>query len=179
MKVTRIIAAAAVSALLAGTAHAQATNTANCTGGTASASNCRVQNTVSATIPWVARMDIASATTLPSPTAENFGTTAGLSTSSPTALTVSANAGVTITATAATASWTGPYAKPASDLRIFLPAAPTTFLTLSNTTGQPVFSSTTATASSTVNIGYNVLYSWGTDVPGSYSLAVNYTLTSP
>jgi hypothetical protein len=179
MKVTRIIAAAAMSAVLAGTAQAQATNTANCTGGTPSASPCRVQNTVQATIPWVARMEIASATTLPSPTAEDFGALGGKSTTSPTALTVSANAGVTVTATAATAAWSGPYAKPASDLRIFLPAAPTTFLTLNNTTGQPVFTSTAATAASTINIGYNVLYSWGSDVPGSYSLAVNYTLTSP
>jgi hypothetical protein len=178
MKVTRIIAAVAMSTVLAGTAQAQ-TNTANCTGGTASASPCQVQNTVSATIPWVARMEIASATTLPSPTAQDFGATGGKSTTTPTALTVSANAGVTVTATAATAAWSGPYAKPASDLRIFLPASPSTFLTLNNTTGQPVFNSTAATAATTVNIGYNVLYSWGTDVPGSYSLAVNYTLTSP
>lgn len=178
MKVTRIIAAAAMSAVLAGTAQAQ-TNTANCTGGTPSASPCRVQNTVSATIPWVARMEIASATTLPSPTAEDFGAAGGKSTTTPTSLTVSANAGVTVTATAATASWSGPYAKPASDLRIFLPASPTTYLTMNNTTGQPVYTSATAASGATVNIGYNVLYSWGTDVPGSYSLAVNYTLTSP
>lgn len=178
MKVTRIIAAAAMSAVLAGTAQAQA-NTANCTGGTPSASPCRVQNTVSATIPWVARMSIASATTLPSPIAEDFGNTAGKSTTAPTTLTVSANAGVSVTATAASAIWTGPYAKPASDLRIFLPSAPTSFLALNNTTGQPVFSSTTPTSSTNVDIGYNVLYSWGTDIPGSYTLAVNYTLTSP
>ena len=129
--------------------------------------------------PEIARMQIAASTTLPSPTADDFGNTDGKSTTTPTQLTVSANAGVTITATAATASWSGPYAKSASDLRIFLPSAPTTFLALNNTTGQQVFQSTSPTAATTVNIGYNVLYSWGTDVPGSYSLAVNYTLTSP
>jgi hypothetical protein len=179
MKVTRIIAAAAMSAVLAGTAQAQGPNTANCTGGTPSASPCQVQNTVSATIPWVARMSIASATTLPSPLAEDFGNSAGKSTTTPTTLTVSANAGIAISATAATAAWSGPYAKPAADLRIFLPSAPTTYLALNNVTSQPVFSSTTATASTNVDIGYNVLYSWGSDVPGSYSLTVNYTLTSP
>lgn len=181
MKVTRIIAAVAMSTVLAGTAQAQATNTANCTGGTpsAAANACFVRNTVTATIPWVARMEITTATTLPSPTAEDFGALGGKSTTAPTALTVSANAGVTVTATAATAAWSGPYAKPATDLRIFLPASPSTFLTLSSTAGQTVFTSTAATSASLVNIGYNVLYSWGSDVPGSYSLAINYTLSSP
>lgn len=175
MKVTRIIAAAIMTAAMAGTAHAQ-TNTANCTGGTPSASPCRVTNEVQATIPWVARMEIAQTTSLPSPLAEDFGSTAGKSTTSPTVLTVRSNAGVTVSAQAAAATWTGPFAKPAADLRLIVPG---------NTNAQPlnasvqVFQSAAATAATNLNLNYNVLYSWGTDVPGNYSLVVNYTLTSP
>ena len=69
MKVTRIIAAAAMSAVLAGTAQAQVTQ--NCTGTTTTGpTGCQVVNTVSASVPIVARLVLSSATTtLTAPTA--------------------------------------------------------------------------------------------------------------
>jgi hypothetical protein len=180
MKVTRIIAAAAISAALAGTAQAQ--TIVNCTSATATrfdAATCLLTNTVSATVPWVARMELAAATTLPTPTAVDFGNTTGRSTTTPTVLTVRANAGFRVTVSVPAARWTGPTGsnKASSDLRIFTDLAPTP-VALSST-GISIFTSAAASAGQAINIGYNVLYNWATDVPGAYTLGVNYTLTSP
>jgi hypothetical protein len=35
------------------------------------------------------------------------------------------------------------------------------------------------TSGTTFNIFYNTIYNFTTDIPGSYSLVVNYTLTAP
>ena len=184
MKVTRIIAAAVMSAVLAGTAQAQGPVPAvNCTGDLTSrwSTPCSIGNTVQASVPFVARMEMQSSTTLPQPVANDFGNTAGLSTPSatPTVLTVRANAGYKVTATAAANTWTGPVgsSKASTDLRVFVNNS-TTMQALS-TTGVNIFTESTPTAGTAINIGYNVLYQWLTDVPGSYSLAVNYTLTAP
>ncbi|WP_439642651.1 hypothetical protein [Gemmatimonas sp.] len=182
MKVTRIIAAAAMSAVLAGTAQAQATPSVNCVSASATRfdpATCFLTNTVTAHIPWVARMELASATTLPTPTAADFGAAAGRSTTTPTVLTVRANAGFRVTVSAPSATWTGPAgsSKPARDLRIFTDVA-TTPVALSST-GVSIFSSTSASAGRAINVGYSVLYNWTTDGPGAYTLGVNYTLTSP
>jgi len=179
MKVTRIIAAAAMSAVLAGTAQAQVTQ--NCTGTTTPGpTGCQVVNTVSASVPIVARLVLSSATTtLTAPTAADFGTTAGVADASAVALTVRANAAYRITASTAATSWTGPTGstKAIGDLRL----STDNFATLSALTsaGVQIASGAAPTAGNTIQIGYNVLYNWTTDLPGGYSLPVRYTLTSP
>lgn len=184
MKVTRIIAAAVMSAVLAGTAQAQGPVPAvNCTGDLTSrwSTPCSIGNTVQANVPFVARMEMVSSTTLPQPVAADFGTDAGLNTpsSNPTVLTVRANAGYKVTATAAASTWTGPAgsSKASSDLRVFVNNS--TSMQPLSTNGVDIFTESTPTAGTAINIGYNVRYQWMTDVPGNYSLAINYTLTAP
>lgn len=184
MKVTRIIATAAVmSAVLAGTAQAQgpATPTVNCTGTTSArwTTPCQIANTVSAAVPFVARMELTAATTLPAPIAEDFGVATGKSTTTPTVLTVRANAGYKVTASAAAATWTGPTGsnKAVSDLRLTTDGF-ANLRTLTQT-GVDIFTASAPTAGTNIDIGYNVLYNWTTDVPGNYQLAINYTLTAP
>lgn len=110
-------------------------------------------------------------TTLTAPRSQDFGATAGVSSSGPT-LTVKANTNYTLTATAANPTWTGGgNNKPASDLRFSVNGG--SFGALGQV-GQGA-----ATAGKAYAIGYNTLYAWTTDKPGNYSLVVNYTLTSP
>lgn len=176
MKVTRIIAAAAMSAVLAGTAQAQV----NCTGSTSTGpANCSVTNTVNVNVPYVASLGIsAAATSLTAPTAADFGTTTGINNGSAVTLAIKANSSYKITAQAGTANWNGGNNnKPAGDLKITTDNfATATALTSS---GVVIATGANATAGSNVTIGYNVIYNWTTDAPGAYSLAVNYTLTSP
>jgi hypothetical protein len=177
MKVTRIIATAAMSAVLAGTAQAQALN---CTGTTsAGPTNCSVTNTVNVSVPYVASLQVSSATTnLTAPTAANFGASAGVSDANAISLTVKANSSYKVTASAAAATWTGgTHSKSAGDLKLSIDNFSTT--SALSTAGVQIASGASATASSNISIGYNVVYNWTTDAPGAYSLAVNYTLTSP
>lgn len=101
----------------------------------------------------------------------DFGTSAGVASNGPT-LTVSANAGYTLTASPNAASWSGPGTKPATDLKMNVGGGSYAAL------GQ-VGTATAATASTSYVVGYNTIYNWTTDIPGSYSLVVNYTLTAP
>lgn len=176
MKVTRIIAAVAMSTVLAGTAQAQQ----NCTGTpSARPANCSVTNNVQTSVPFVARLTLSAATTqLTAPQAENFGVTAGISDANVLTLDVKSNAGFKITASAQTASWIGGSGnKGAADLKLttdnFANSAAL------STTGVALATETAPTAGKTYNIGYNVVYNWTTDTPGAYALAVNYTLTAP
>lgn len=176
MKVTRIIAAAAMSAVLAGTAEAQV----NCTG-TASAgpTNCTVTNAVTTNVPYVARLQVsAAATTLTAPVAANFGDANGVSDNNALTLTVRANSSYKITASAASATWTGGSGnKQVSDLKLSVDNF-TSAVTLS-TSGVQLAMGASPTAGANYVVGYNTMYNWLTDTPGSYNLTVNYTLTSP
>lgn len=177
MKVTRIIAAAAMSAVLAGTAQAQV----NCTGSSsAHMQNCTATNQVSASVPYVARIQIsAPTTTLTMPTAENFETTEGVSDANAVSLSVKANAGYKITASAATANWLGGSgSKEVSDLSITTDNFANKSA-LSSTGTVAIATANAPTGGTTYNIGYNVKYNWLTDTPGTYTLTVNYTLTAP
>ena len=169
------VAVAVVSVVGAGSAQAQI----NCGGAgeavlTGVGTPCRVTSTVSATVPTVARLSIDNAlTTLTAPLAADFGTAAGVTSNGPT-LSVSANAGYTLTAAAAAANWTGPAtsSKPSTDLKMKVGAGSIVAL------GQ-VGTASAATANTDYVIAYNTIYNWTTDIPGSYSLVVNYTLTAP
>jgi len=178
MKFAKIVVLTAMSAVATATT-ASAQVILNCGGAGeaaigAATTTCRVTNTVSATVPTVARLEISSATTtLTAPLAADFGTSGGVNSAGPT-LTVRANAGYTLTASAAAATWTGPAtsAKPATDLKMNVDGGGNVAL------GQ-VGTSTAATAGQPYVIAYNTIYNWTTDIPGGYSLVVNYTLTAP
>jgi len=175
MKFAKLLVVTAMSAVAA-TAHAQ--TLINCGGATEagigpSTTSCRLTNQVNASVPTVARLEITSTSTnLTAPLAADFGTAAGVNSTGPT-LTVRANAGYVLTSAPAAATWTGPATsnKLASDLKMSVNAGSTVAL---GTVG-----SGSATAGVDYAIGYNVIYNWTTDIPGSYSLVVNYTLTAP
>ena len=179
MKVTRIIAAAAMSAVLAGTAHAQVT--VNCTGTTTTGpTGCQAVNTVSAAVPFVARLALsAAATTLTAPTATDFGTTAGVTNANAITLSVRANSAYRVTASTAAATWVGPTGstKPVGDLRLSTDNFATSVVL--TTAGVQIASGTAPTATASLQIGYNVVYNWTSDLPGTYQLPIRYTLTSP
>jgi len=150
---------------LAAAAAAQQT----CDGG----ASCQLTVAATATINSVARLSIsATSTPLTTPSAADFGNAAGVASIGPT-LTVKANAGYTLTASAGSGTWTGGgNNKPATDLKMKVNGGTLTVL------GQ-VGQSTTATAGTTYAIAYNTIYNWTTDAPGSYSLVVKYTLSAP
>jgi hypothetical protein len=176
MKSTAFLMAATLVLATASTAGAQVQN---CTG-TASAgpSSCTVTNTVSATVPYVARLTLSqAATTLTAPAAADFGTT-GVVDAAAITIDVKANSAYTLTASAATANFSGPSgsAKRAGTLAFTTNASTYTAL---STTGGTVGTGSAATAGTVFTIGYRTAYAWTVDAPGTYSLAVNYTLTAP
>ena len=130
--------------------------------------------TATSTVNSVARLTVTSTTTtLTAPKAVNFGAAAGVTTTGPT-VTVMSNTGYTLTASAGTATWSGPpgTTKPASDLKMKVDAGSIVPL------GR-VGSATAGTASAPYAITYNTVYGFTTDKPGTYTLVVNYTLTAP
>jgi hypothetical protein len=158
----------------AGAAGAQPSSIAGEAVITSSSTTCRLTNTVSATVPTVARLTITSlTTTLTAPLAQDFGTAAGVPSTGPS-LNVKANVGYLLTASPAAATWSGPAtsAKPASDLKMNVNGG-------SNVALGQVGTSPNPTATTDYAIGYNTIYNWTTDIPGVYSLVVNYTLTAP
>lgn len=89
------------------------------------------------------------------------------------ALLVRANVNWSLTATAS--AWTAPYAKPISDAAFSTTGgAPFTAFTGSAQT----LSTGTATAGTTVNMSYRVNWALATDVPGTYTLPVAFTISS-
>jgi hypothetical protein len=159
------IALVGLSAGLARTAVAQQT----CNGG----ASCPLTVSATATINSVARLSISSpTTTLTTPSVADFGSATGVNSTGPT-LTVKSNTGYTLTASAASSTWSGGNNnKPATDLKMTVNGASPIAL------GQ-VGQSANATGGTTFTIGYNTIYSFTVDTPGSYSLVVKYTLSAP
>jgi len=167
MRSLLLISAAVVSAANAHVARAQGT----CNGGT---SPCTVPVAATATINTEAVLTISSAnTTLTVPKASDFGSSAGVTSAGPT-ITVSSNAGYTLTASADASTWSGPAgtSKPAGDLKMKVGAGSVVALGV-------VGSSSAGTAATVYGISYNTIYNFTTDKPGTYTLVVNYTLTAP
>jgi hypothetical protein len=152
--------------------------TINCGGSSEPAigATCLVSNQVNVTVPSVARLTIdATSTGLTAPQAAEFapGGTGHSDPSGPT-LTVAANVNWTVTASTGAALWTGGSAtKPAADLTVTNDAGATYHaFPFAVSTGTP-------TSGSAKQVGYHTNYSFTIDTPGTYSLVVNYTLTSP
>lgn len=161
---------ALLSSALASVAVAQCNGTIS-----AGHSTCTLPVVATAVINTVAKLSTTSlTTTLSAPQAIDFGTSAGVTTAGPT-FTVKSNRAFALTASAATATWTGPSgtSKPASDLKMKVGAGGTVVGL------GPVGTSSTGTAGTTFDIFYNTIYNFETDKPGAYSLVVNYTLTAP
>lgn len=161
------MATAVLGVMLASNAAAQ------CNGG----ASCIVPVVATANVNAVARLSInngsSATTTLNAPKAADFQNAAGVNSPGPT-LNVMANASYVLTATAAASTWSGPSgsSKPATDLKMSVGGGAAIAL------GQ-VGSSTTGTATTNYVIGYNTIYNWTTDAPGSYTLVINYTLVAP
>ncbi len=141
---------------------------------------CSVSLNAQRTTVYAARLELsAGATSLAVPTPAAFNSPAGINTPNAVTLTVRSNAAHTITVSAATATFAGgTNTKPASSLRFSADNFATAALPVAGT-GSALVSAAPATAATLYTIGYNTTYNWLTDPPGTYSLQVRYTLTSP
>lgn len=176
MKISKMFAAAVLTAVVSGAASAQ-TSTINCGGATEAAigATCIVSNTVSATIASVARLSITgpATTVLTAPLAADFGTAGSgnqVLTTGPS-LAVSANVAHTVTASSPT-NFSGPGTKPATDLQIKINGGAPTAIGTIGFENAP-------TNLATYNLVFGTKYNWTVDVPGTYTLALTFTLTSP
>jgi hypothetical protein len=143
----------------------------------ASPFHCTVGVSASATVNRVAQLSITTTTTtLTTPKSTDFGKAAGVNTTGPT-VTVKTNTGYALTASATGWTGTGNTSKPLSDLKmsVSVNGGAAGALTALGTVG----TSSSGTASTTYAIGYNTIYNWTVDKPGSYSLVVKYSLTAP
>jgi len=176
MKFAKLFVLTAMTAVVTA-AGAQAQGLINCGGSGEAAlsgpSACIVTNTVSATVPTVARLEITTTTTtLNAPLAADFNNAAGVTSGGPT-LTVRSNNTYSLTASANTPFWSGGAGnKPSSDLKMKVGAG--SFVALGSVDAAGV-----KTAGTNYVIGYNTIYNWLVDVPGTFSLQVDYTLTAP
>lgn len=142
---------------------------------------CTITNTASATVGDILKLSLntAAPTDLGTPTAADFD--AGyMDAAGPTA-TVKANRpwSVAVSGAAASFTYTGALAdpnKPATDLKWGTAAG-----TYPNDMGSSavLFSGASGTAGSSQQVFYRTLFAYDKDVPGTYSLTVNFTLSAP
>jgi hypothetical protein len=174
MRCLRLFAVAllALSLSLARPVAAQTTCTTN---------GCALINTITVNVPVVVQLDISTVSTaLSAPSNVNYGTVASPGTPTSDAgptLTVHANRSWTLSVSAPAAFTPGgasTYNKPSGDVQVVNGA---TVLTLGTAT--QTIASGSATASTPAAVTYKTKYVWTLDTPGSYSLAVSYTLTAP
>lgn len=168
-----------VAAWLLGGASGAAAQTA-CNGG----GSCAVVVTLRLPRPYVARLTLSqSTTTVPQPTAADFA--AGFKDVAGPTLTVKANAPYRVTIQAAQSRWsyTGQAAapnKPASALLWSGSAAgPYTSSASSSTVWPANGLAAPATAGQSIPLFYRTQWTWTTSPPGTYTLPVNLTITSP
>lgn len=142
--------------------------------------NCTLNVASSLTIPTVIRLSIDDTTTsLTTPTEANFNS--GSSSSTGPSITIQSNSPWTLYIRAGAATWTGVGAgaranKPAGDLG-WNTTGGASYTAM--TTIDAVVTSGTRTASNITQIYYQVNWSWPLDTPGTYSLVVQDTVTSP
>lgn len=150
-----------------------------------STTSCSVAVTFRLPQPTVISLALSSATTtIPALTAQVLS--AGSTVVAGPSLTVRANAPYRVTVQSATTTWsyTGAASnplKPASDLSWGTTNAGPWVSSATSSTLWPTGTLTTApaTAGQTLSLFYRTLWTWTSTPPGSYSLPVNITLTSP
>ena len=157
--------------------------TAQCTASGAPA-NCGVPGSVSMTAGRVVRLQMtAGSTPLTAPSPADFD--AGFNSTAGPTLTVSANAPWSLNVRAASAVWTATNTSPGAPARANKPAGDLKWSTASGgsfsalTTTDTNLVSGAATASTATTLYFQTLYNWTLDTPGSYTLSVVLTLTSP
>jgi hypothetical protein len=170
-------------ASLVGVVCAPTMSLAQCTASGAPA-NCGVPGSVSVTAGRVVRLQMsAGSTTLTAPTTSDFD--AGFNSTTGPTLTVSANAPWTLHIRAATALWSATNTTPGVNARANKPAGDLKWSTASDggfaalSTSDANLFGGSATASDATTLYFQTVYNWSLDTPGSYSLSVVLTLTSP
>ncbi len=151
---------------------------------TGAPASCGLPGSVSMTAGRVVRLQmIPGSTSLTAPTPTDFD--AGLNSTTGPTLTVSANAAWTLHMRASTAVWAATNTSPGAPARVNKPAGDLKWSTASNgtfaalTTTDVNLVTGAAGANSMTTLFFETLYSWTLDTPGSYSLAIVLTLTSP
>ena len=151
---------------------------------TGAPASCGVPGSVSMTAGRVVRLQMSpGSTSLTAPTPADFD--AGFNSTTGPTLTVSANAAWTLQIRAAAATWTATNTSPGAPARTNKPAADLKWSTASGgsfvalTTSDASLVAGPATASSATTLFFQTLYSWTLDTPGSYSMSIVLTLTSP
>jgi len=125
----------------------------------------------------------AGSTPLTAPSPADFD--AGFNSTAGPTLTVSANAPWSLNVRAASAVWTATNTSPGAPARANKPAGDLKWSTASGgsfsalTTTDANLVSGAATASTATTLYFQTLYNWTLDTPGSYTLSVVLTLTSP
>jgi hypothetical protein len=173
----------AIMMALAATGVLSASAQAQCTASGAPDS-CGLPGSVSMTAGRVVQLQMsAGSTSLTAPTPTDFD--AGFNSTTGPTLTVSANAAWTLHIRAAAATWTATNTSPGVPARINKPAADLKWSTASSgsfaalgTTDTNLVGGT-ATAGSATTLYFQTLYDWTLDTPGSYSMSIVLTLTSP
>lgn len=143
--------------------------------------SCQVATTLSATVPTVARLTLTSFT---SGTNTDFGSIAesdfntGYKEVNGPKSNVKANEAWTLTVASSAANFTGaPYSKPVADLLWVNGWANTPGTAMSTTAAN------LATGSATNGVDHEIRYrlnlTYALDVPGTYGLTVNFTLSAP
>ena len=142
--------------------------------------SCAVNTSTSITIPKVLQLTLSTISqTLAAPAEADFD--AGHKDAAGPIATVRANAAWNLKINAVTATWTAVGAgaranKPSTDLQ-WSTVSGSGYAGL--TTTATAVTAGTATAATNVSIFYRVLYGWTVDTPGTYSLVVVFTLTTP
>lgn len=141
-------------------------------------------STAQFTVPTLIRLTV-------SPAIVDFGTLTDLDFDAgrkdaldPQEVRVWSNRDWSLTVAATSATWTGPWAKPSTDLRWRVGAVdPKVTWYQGNWTALTTGSTMAATGSRGANIAikfaFELLVNWANDLPGNYTLGFTYTLTAP
>ena len=142
---------------------------------------CSVNHSVSATVPYLASISTSNlaAVTIAAPTAAAMG--GYTDAAAGPAITVSSNFTYTLTASSSAFAAVGSYTKAKGDLEIGTNTsnvAPGSFTSMGSNVVMSSSAAATA-ASTTLYTFFRMKLLWTTDVPGTYSATVTYTLTAP
>jgi hypothetical protein len=180
----KLAVAGAVACALATSAPIAAAQSCSITSTLASPPSCTVTSTHSLTMPSLLTLTMSGFTSgtnetlnAPATMADYTSSTIQMATTGPT-FQVQANRNYQVQISAAAAAFTGTtYAKPASDLA-WSTSSGGTFTALT-TTPTNVSTGTPTSLSASVGIFYKTTYKSTSDIPGTYSLGVTFTLVAP
>lgn len=174
------LASLAALAILSAAAAPLAAQQNSCTG-----NPCTIQNTASVSVVDVMRLTLDGYTTdLGTPTESDF--VAGYRTAAGPTATVRSNRPyrVTVKAVPSSFSWTAPTINGGTLADPLKPASDLLWGTAAGTYGNDMSASAlllsgNGTSSTQQQIHYKTLYSFAKDVPGTYSIVIDFTLAAP